>query len=76
MNKIICAVSLTAILAGCSNSLPPEVLALRKPSNAHAGIRNTSHQPIIGVYHHRNAVDPKPWRRSNEKQPSKQGESS
>jgi len=76
MIKVISAVSLTVILAGCSNSLPPEVIASSNASDPHTGIQKTGYQSIIGVYNHRTAINPKPWRKPRKKQPATEGESS
>ncbi len=68
MNRIIFAVFLAVSLSSCASGQPPEVIASRDPAVPNAGRQNASYETIIGAYHHRVAVDPKPWRHSNDSQ--------
>lgn len=74
MKILLSTALLSALLTGCTSShVPPDILTYQTPVDAQMGIRNTHHHSIIGEYNHRDAVDPKPWRKLNDDQAPKQG---
>jgi len=77
MKIIVSTALMSALLTGCaSTNAPTDILPYRTPDDAQIGIRDTHHHNIIGDYNHREPVDPKPWRKLNDDQAPKQGESS
>jgi len=74
MKFIVSTALMSALLTGCaSTSAPTDVLSYKSPVDAITGIRDTHHHNIIGEYTHREAVDPKPWRKLNDDQAPKSG---
>lgn len=74
MKNLICTLLGSAVLAGCSTSLQPtQVTSYETPVDSQTGIRNTHYHGIIGVYNHREPVDPRSWRKLNEEQTPKEG---
>lgn len=63
-------------VSGCVSTFPPDVLSYADPASATTQIRVVRPASIIGEYHARQAVDPKPWgRRDNKQSPQSGGDS-
>ena len=62
--KIISSAALLASLlaAGCTSSVPPDVLTFANPADPAIAIRGSGHRPVLADYHHREPVDPRNWR--------------
>lgn len=74
MKIIVSTALMSALLTGCSSTnAPTDIIAYKSPVDANTGIRDTRHHNIIGDYNHREAVEPKPWRKLNDDQAPKQG---
>jgi len=61
------------LTGGCVAAPPPNVLSSADPVSATVGIRNVRPANVIGEYHPRQAVGPKPWRQRNDEQAPKSG---
>jgi hypothetical protein len=74
MKYFVSTALLSALLTGCASSnTPTDILAYQTPIEPQIGIRDTHHHNIIGEYNHRDAVDPKSWRKLNDDQAPKPG---
>jgi hypothetical protein len=61
-------------IAGCTATIPPNVLPAFNPADPEMGIRDTHYHPVVVDYNHREPVDPQNWRRLNEElSPAKPG---
>jgi hypothetical protein len=73
MKKLVFAGLLPALLGGCSVATLPEVLPAKAASDAQLASKNTTQTNVIGDFTPRNAVEPKPWRISNDAQSPTRG---
>jgi hypothetical protein len=75
MKHLLTVAILSALLAGCAASKPPEVTAFRDPADPSAEIRPGHHHSPV-AYTARVPVDPKPWKKLNEDLSSDGGDAS
>ena len=66
----LCAALAVLGLAGCATSVPPVVPPFADPSDPLNATGQTRYRPVVTNYEHREAVSPKPWRRTS---PSAEG---
>ncbi|WP_127524621.1 hypothetical protein [Mesorhizobium sp. Z1-4] len=69
----LCAALAVLGLAGCAASVPPAVLPFADASDPHLATGQTRYRAVVTNYEHREAVSPKPWRRTA---PSAEGDGS
>lgn len=67
MKSTIAVVALPLVVSGCASTLPPEVTAARSPASYYSAATLHHHNPL-GNYNRRVAVEPRPWRGSNDAQ--------
>lgn len=66
-----------AALAACSSGRDlPNVSAGASPADPSARLRSTDHTSPLGDYHHREPVEPAPWRQLNDEQAPGKGNAS
>jgi hypothetical protein len=58
---------------GCASTIPADVTPSSNPASATSGIRDVRPANVIGEYHPRQVVEPKPWRQRNDEQAPKSG---
>lgn len=69
MYRYIVAAAVPLALAGCAATTgPADVLPAASPVDPSLGIRNVHHHTVLDGYTHRVPVDPRPWRRQNDRQ--------
>lgn len=56
------------LFAGCSRTLPPDVIATQSPVDATAAVKPVRPLNVLGSYTQREPVDPGSWRKLNEQQ--------
>jgi hypothetical protein len=72
MRHLSTVVVLSALLAGCAATKPPEVTALRDPADSSAEtLRPRYRSPV--AYTARVPVDPEPWKKLNDDASSDDG---
>lgn len=60
----VCSALCVLSLAGCAVSAPPSVLPTANPIDSESMTGRARYTPVITNYEHRQAVSPKPWRRT------------
>ncbi|MBN9272868.1 MAG: hypothetical protein J0J15_22025 [Mesorhizobium sp.] len=64
------------LASGCVAAPLPNILPSSDPVSPSAEIRDVRPANVIGEYHSRQAVEPKPWRQRNDEQAPKTGDAS
>ena len=70
MKISLCAALAVLGRAGYATSVPPVVPPFADPSDPLNATGQTRYRPVVTNYEHREAVSPKPWRRTS---PSAEG---
>lgn len=63
---LLVAAAIGSLLAACS-SAPASPFGGVDPSDAEASVPPSDYRPVIGAFHSRGPVGPKPWREQNER---------
>jgi hypothetical protein len=75
MRHLFAVAVLSALLAGCTATKPPEVTAYRDPADPSVETASTRYRSPV-AYTARVPVDPKPWKKLNEDISSDKGDAS